>query len=66
MVILYRAKKKSGKAEDKRIELNVPFAIRKKLSKDTINKEQLLLVSLVDCLAKMEGYEAGYWIGEED
>ena len=65
MVILYNAKKKSGKMEQKRIELNIPFSIQKKLSKDTINKEQLLMISLVDNLAKMEGYEAGYWIGEE-
>ena len=66
MVIVYAMIKKSGKEVEGRIVLPLKEAFVYRCLKGSVNKEELLVYSLVDILAKMQGYEAGRFIRFEE
>lgn len=59
-------KKKSGKEVEARISLPLSDQFVYRAYKQAVNKEELLLYSLVDILAKMQGYQSGHFIRMEE
>ena len=66
VVIVYAMIKKSGKEIEGRIALELPEQTLYRIGKQAVNKEELWLYSLVDILAKLQGYEKGRYIRMED
>lgn len=65
VVIVYAMIKKSGKEDEGRIALVLPDRVLYRFGKQSVTKEELLLYSLVDILAKLQGYEKGRYVGLE-
>ncbi|MBQ8893054.1 MAG: hypothetical protein IJ043_01445 [Clostridia bacterium] len=62
MKIIYAMIKKSGKEVEGQISLPLKEQFVYRCLKEAVNKEELLVYSLVDILAKMQGYEKGRFI----
>ena len=66
ITIVYAMIKKSGKEIEGRITLPLTEQFIWRTLKEQVNKEELLVYSLVDILAKMQGYTAGRFIRYEE
>lgn len=63
--IRYQMAKRSGKIDEGSIDLLLPDTVVYRILKKSTTKEELLVYCLVDILAKLQGYRAGYYLKME-